>query len=1093
MKPTTLLCVFLVLIFTSSQAQKKKKQEQEQATKPTVTQPKLSSSTLSGLKFRNIGPALTSGRIIDFAVNPDKPHEFYAAVASGGVWKTINAGITYTPIFDKQGSYSIGCITLDPQNPHVVWVGTGENNGQRSVGYGDGIYKSTDGGKSWKNMGLKTSEHIGKIIVHPENSDVIFVAAQGPLWSAGGERGLYKSTDGGKTWEISLETSEHTGVSDIVMDPRDPDVLYAATWQRRRHVHTWISGGPESAVYKSTDGGETWNKAMKGLPSGDVGRIGLAISPINPDYVFAIVEADAKRGGFFRSTNRGASWSKQGKHQTIGLYYQEIFCDPVDIDRIYSMDTYAQVSNDGGKTFTRLGESKKHVDNHALWVNPKNPDHYLMGCDGGIYESFDKAQNWRFHPNLPLTQYYKVSTDNSKPFYYVYGGTQDNSSMGGPSRTIRSAGIFNSDWFITQGGDGFETQVDPENPNIVYSQAQYGVLTRYDRLSGERMPIKPQEGKDEAAYRWNWDAPLLISPHSPTRLYFSANKVFRSEDRGNTWKAISGDLSRQLNRNELPVMGKVWGIDAIAKHNSTSIYGNIVAFDESPIQEDLLYVGTDDGLIHVSENAKDWRKIGTFPGIPNRTYVNFVRASHHNANTVYAGFNNHKNGDFTPYIMKSTDQGKTWTSIANNLPERGSVYCMEEDHVDPNLLFVGTEFGVFVTQDGGKKWTQLKSGLPIIAIRDMEIQERENDLVLASFGRGFYILDDYTPLRQVNSEVLAKKAHIFEIKDALTYVEASSWGSGGATVYAAKNPAFGAVFSYYLKDSPKSLKQQRKEAEKKAIKEKQAIPYPSFEELRAEDDEVPASLIFTLKDQSGAVVRRLSTTPKKGLQRMTWNLRHASTAPVGGSTSGRGRGGSGHLVLPGTYTVEMSLFSGDSLQALAGPKSFQVVPLENTSLPAQNRAEAVAFQTKVSKLRRAIRGAASMHSELNRRVGIIKSTLAQTPEAPLELMSEVRKIEGQLKSLQRTLMGDQSLSSRNYETPPSLLSRVESVVYGLSRSTGAPTQTQKDAYDIAAELFGPVLAELKDIDQKQLKALETKLDGAGAPWTPGRIPSWEKE
>jgi photosystem II stability/assembly factor-like uncharacterized protein len=413
-------------------------------------QPAFNSADFSGLKFRNIGPALTSGRIADFAVREDKPSEYYVAVASGGVWKTVNAGTTWKPIFDAQGSYSIGCVSLDPNNHHVVWVGTGENNNQRSVAYGDGVYRSLDGGQNWSHMGLKDSEHISKILIDPNNSDVVYVAAYGPLWSAGGDRGVFKSMEGGKNWKPVLQVSEHTGIADLVMDPRNPNILYAAAHQRRRHVFTYISGGPESAIYKSVDGGETWTKQTKGLPSVDLGRIGLAISPVNPDYVFAIVEAADGKGGFFRSENRGETFVKRSDYTTSGNYYIEIFCDPVDIDRIYSMDTWFHISDDGGKSFKKLNEKWKHVDNHAFWVNPNDPDYYLAGCDGGIYESWDAGDHWHFKSNLPVTQFYKVSTDNAEPFYHVYGGTQDNFSMGGPSRTINSSGIVNADWYITQ-------------------------------------------------------------------------------------------------------------------------------------------------------------------------------------------------------------------------------------------------------------------------------------------------------------------------------------------------------------------------------------------------------------------------------------------------------------------------------------------------------------------------------------------------------------------------------------------------------------------------------------------------------------------
>ena len=797
---------------------------------------------------------------------------------------------------------------MAPSNSNIIWVGTGENNNQRSVAYGDGVYKSEDGGKSFKNIGLKNSEHIGKIVIHPFNSDVVYVAAYGPLWSKGGERGVYKTTNGGSTWNKVLEISENTGISDIVMDPRDPNVLFAAAHQRRRHVWTYIDGGPESAVYKSKDGGATWDKLSNGLPGGDLGRIGLAISPANPDYVYAIIKASGKAGGFFRSTDRGASWKKMSDYQTSGNYYQEIVCDPLDKDKIFSMNTWLHHTENGGKSFMKTGEKHKHVDNHCIWIDPANTNHWIVGCDGGIYETWDHAANWQFKSNLPLTQFYRVAVDNATPFYNIYGGTQDNNSMGGPSRSLNNAGIVNADWYITNGGDGFESQIDPVDPNIVYAQAQYGWLVRYDKKSGEKIGIQPMPAKDEAPYRWNWDAPLLISPHNSKRLFFCANKVFRSEDRGNTWTAISEDLSRQIDRNKLKVMGRVWGMDAVMKNKSTSIYGNIVAFDESPLKENLLYAGTDDGLIHSTlDGGQNWTKIDGIEGVPDKTYVNAIVASKHNENTVYAAFNNHKNGDFTPYLYTSNDNGKTWTSIAANLPKRGSVYSIAEDHENENLLFAGTEFGVFFTVDKGKEWTQLKSGIPTIAARDLAIQERENDLVVASFGRGFYVLDNYAPLREITPELLKKKSHIFKIKDGLMFVPSNPLGlrgksAQGESYYTAPNPEFGVTFTYYVKDKLKSLKEIRQAKEKELAKAGKDVFYPTMEEILAEDNEEKPYLLFIIKNEKGESVRKIKTGPKSGINRISWNFRLSTTSPIKLSKGKTGRysmADEGPLALPG--------------------------------------------------------------------------------------------------------------------------------------------------------------------------------------------------
>ncbi len=1091
MKRTGLLLLALFIVAGHNlQAQRKKSKNDD-------GKYYLESSLLSGLKFRSIGPALTSGRITDIAVNPDNPFEYYVATASGGVWKTENAGTTFRPIFDSQGSYSIGCVTLDPNNPHTVWVGTGENNAQRSVAYGDGVYRSDDEGRTWKNMGLKNSEHIGKILVDPENSDVIYVAAQGPLWSPGGDRGLYKTTDGGAHWEKVLDISENTGVNDVVMDPRDHNVLYAAAWQRRRRVWGFISGGPESAIYKTTDGGKTWQKLTNGIPSGDLGRIGLAIAPSNPDIIYAIIDGTEQTAGFYRSMDRGASWTKRSGYHTSGNYYQEIYCHPENPDIVYSMNTWAMVTHDGGKTFQRLGEKHKHVDNHCMWIDPANPDHFIMGCDGGLYETWDNAVTWQFKPNLPVTQFYKVTTDNDFPFYNVYGGTQDNASLGGPSRTIDDAGITNADWYNTVFGDGFETQVDPEDPDIVYSQWQYGGLVRYDRKSGEIIGIKPVEGKGEPALRWNWDAPLLISPHSHTRLYFAANKLFRSDDRGDSWKVISPDLSRGIDRNKLPMMGRVWGMDAVQKNRSTSIYGQCVALTESPLQEGLIYVGTDDGLIQVTENGgESWRKIDQFPGVPDMTYVNYLLASQHDVNTVYAVFNNHKSGDFKPYILKSTDRGQHWTHIDATLPERGSVYCLAEDHEDPNLLFCGTEFGVFFTNDGGGHWVQLKGGLPTIAVYDMEIQRRENDLVLATFGRGFYILDDYSPLRHLSKVTLDKEAVIFPVKDAWMYHPKRKLGLHGKafqgeSFFTAENPPLGSVITYYIKEPAKTLKQKRQEEEKKIRKEGGDVYYPTFEQMRAEDQEEAPYLLFTITDDQGNVVRRIKARDSKGIHRVVWDFRYPDTGPVSLHTAKEDNPfeeeEAGFPALPGKYYVSVSRSVNGHFTELAGPEPLVIKGLGWNKLEAKDKEAVLAFEKEVSELYRVVMGADRSLNEMNDWVSLMKKAAKATPAVKLETMEHLRDVEGQLQEVTIRLRGDASLSKREFETPPGIISRVTNVVYNFWYTTSPPTQTMRDNIRIAGEEIEEALATLKQIHQ-DLETVRGELEAAGAPWTPGKLP-----
>jgi len=1091
---TLLFCLFITII---SVGQKKTKPD----TAKSAALGPFQTATFSGMKFRSIGPALVSGRIVDLAVNPENTSEYYVAAAAGGVWKTTNAGITFTPVFDDQGAFSIGCITIDPHNSNVVWVGTGENNNQRVVAYGDGVYKSEDGGKSWKNTGLKNSEHIGNIIVDPKNSDIVYVAAYGPLWSDGGERGIYKTTDGGKTWKAVLTVSQYTGFNEIHIDPRNSNILYAAAHQRQRKVFTYIGGGPESAIYKSTDGGDTWNKIMKGLPADvDLGRIGLAISPVNPDYVYAIVEAADNKGGFYLSTNRGANWEKRSTFSTAGNYYQEIFCDPKDVERIYAVNTYMQVSTDGGKTFRNLGEKSKHVDNHVIWINPSNTQHMLVGCDGGLYESFDAGQNWNFKANLPITQFYKVSLDNSIPFYYVYGGTQDNFSLGGPSRTISTNGIVNSDWFITNGGDGFESQADYADPNIVYAESQYGGLVRYDRRTGESIDIKPVEPANDTPYRWNWDAPLLISQHDHKRLYFASNRIFRTNDQGNTWKAISPDLSRKTDRNRLTIMGRIWGVDAVAKNTSTDIYGQLTTIAESPMDENILYAGTDDGLLHVTTNGgKSWTRVDNIPGVPNQTYVNSIIASNHDKNTAYAAFNHHRYGDFKPYLFKTTDAGRTWTAIQNNLPERGTVYCMAEDHKNPNLLFAGTEFGVYFSIDRGAKWVQLKGGLPIISVKDMEIQKRENDLVIATFGRGYYVLDDYTPLRNLTTADLNKPAFISPVKTGLEYIESSPLGIRGKgfqgeSYWNTPNPKPGAVFTYYIKEDFKTLKERRQEAEKERIKSGLPTFYPSIDSLRMEDLQPSSYLMFTITDNEGSTVRRLRTPAKKGINRITWDFRTDARGAVSftpfNEENAFASPDQGIMVLPGDYKVSLSKFEDSMFTQLVPPQPFKVEALNTAQISASDKQSLYNFGKQVSELYRVVEGTNAYREDLENKLRYMREAALQTPALNPLVIKDIVTLDRRLNEVNRKLNGDVALTKREFEASTSISSRIRGIMGGIISTTVAPTNTFLESYKDAAELFARLLNEVQSV-ANEIKRLEDLLEQNGAPYTPGRLPVWK--
>jgi photosystem II stability/assembly factor-like uncharacterized protein len=1087
---------------TSKNEESKSAPEMKPDQKEEEKKPGMNADTFAGLKFRSLGPAVASGRVMSIAVNPKNKFEYYVGVASGGVWKTTNDGTSWTPVFDGQGSYSIGWVTLDPNDPQVVWVGTGESNSQRSVSYGDGIYRSDDGGKNWQNLGLKKSEHIGRVVIDPRDSKVVYVAAEGPLWGPGGDRGLYKTTDGGKNWKAVLTISENTGVVDVQLDPANPDIVYAAAYQRRRHVYTLIDGGPESAIYKSTDAGATWNKLKNGLPTVDIGRIGLAISPADPNVIYASIEAADGKGGIFRSNDKGATWERKNEFDSGAMYYARVVCDPKNVDRIWVMNVSLRESRDGGKTLERVKELNHHGDNHAIWLDPDDTRHWLLGSDGGMYETYDDAEHWQFKANLPTVQFYDVAIDNALPFYHVCGGTQDNFSWCGPTRTRNVNGIMNSDWYVTTGGDGFRSQVDPEDPNTVYSESQYGVLVRYDVPTGQELVLQPQEGQGEPPLRWNWDSPVIISPHSHTRLYFAANKLFRSDDRGDRWKAISGDLTRQIDRNKLPVMGKVWGTDAVAKNASTSFYGNIVALSESPKREGLIYVGTDDGLIQVtSDGGQNWTKYEKFSGVPDMTYVSRLAASSHDEGTVYAAFDNHKNEDFKPYLLKSADEGKTWTLIAGDLPENGPVLAFAEDPVEANLLFVGTEFGAYFTVDGGQHWVRLKGGLPTIAVRDMVIQAREGDLVIATFGRGFYVLDDLTALRQSSAQSVEQASALFPVKNALLYVERHPLGGPkkgfqGDAFYTADNPPYGAVFTAYLKEKIKTLEEKRQDAEKEAAKKGETAPYPTNDQLRAEAEEEKPKLYFVVYDDSGTAIRRVDGGTDSGFQRVAWDLCYpASTLHehTGEGESFAPASAQGSLVMAGNYSVRMFEKVRGVVTELGSPQSFKVEAEGASSVSAADRAAQEEFNRKVARLYRAVSGALHTADEVETRMKSIREALQDTPAAEKQLGSVADSIEARDREILRALRGDVDLAKRNEQVPTSINDRITSAMENERFSLARPTQTDINAYNIAGAEFSEQLAKLHTLVDVDLSKLEKDMEAAGAPWTPGRVPEWSEK
>ena len=1072
------LSVFLFLPLQTLEAQKRKNKKTPEST-PTVS--------LEAFNLRNVGPAFLSGRIADIKTHPENESVWYVATGSSGVWKTVNAGTTWTPIFDDQPSYSTGCITLDPSNPDVVWVGTGENVGGRHVAYGDGIYRSDNGGTTWKNMGLKKSEHISEIIVHPDNSDVVWVAAQGPLWTSGGERGLYKTTDGGTSWKRVLGNDKWTGVTDIMIDPRNPQILYAATWDRHRTVAALMGGGPGTALYRSDDGGENWTKLTNGLPKSNMGKIGITISPQNPDVVYAAIELDRTQGAVYRSSNRGASWTKMSDTVSGGTgphYYQELYASPHEFDRLYLMNVRVLTSGDGGKTFVQLKEQDKHSDNHAIVFKKDDPNYIMLGTDAGIYETFDNAETWRYIKNLPLTQFYKVAVNNAEPFYHIFGGTQDNGSAGGPSATDEREGIANKHWYKTLFADGHQSATDPVYNDIIYAETQQGGLYRIDLTTGEQVSVQPKAGLGEPHERFNWDAPILVSPHNPKRLYFASYRVWKSESRGDDWEPISGDLTRNEDRLTLPIMGRKQSWDNAWDVGAMSNYNTITSLAESPVQEGLLYAGTDDGFIQVSENGgESWRKIPvTALGLAPRTFVNDIKADLFDANTVYVALDNHKEGDFNPYLFKSTDKGQSWQSISGNIPDRTLVWRMVQDPVKKNLLFAATEFGIYTSLNGGTSWQKL-GGAPTISFRDLTIQKRENDLVAASFGRGFFVLDDYSALREFTEDNLSQKGKLFTPRTAKWFVPRSNIGNTGADYYFAKNPTYGAVFTYHLADEYQTAKEVRKEKETSLNKNKADIPFPGWDALDTERLEEEAQVVLSIQDSQGNVINKISQKASQGSHRMAWNFSHFNPYSISDSPSSY-RGG-GALAKPGTYQASLSLVQNGEVTPLDGPISFEVKALREGVLKGISHEEYNAYLTEITQVYKSISAVRDVLSESGKMHKAMVTALAQAKILPGTLEPKLEALKLDLTRINQSISGSPSRREVGERNPAGIQSFLSNAMVGLRNSYG-PTPLHKKSLKIAKELLVQLRAEVKSISEVRIPEIEAALKAADAPYILGQ-------
>ncbi len=1070
-------------------------------------EPGFNEQTFEGLAMRSIGPAFMSGRISDIAIDPNDQSTWYVGVGSGGVWKTVNAGTTWEAIFENEDAYSIGCVTIDPGNSNTIWVGTGENISGRHVGYGAGVYRSLDGGKNWENMGLPNSEHIGMIRVDPRDSSVVFVAVQGPLWSGGGDRGLYKSTDGGNNWRKVLGDGHgntelddrYTGVSEVHMDPRNPDVMYAVTWQRLRNVAVLLDGGPATGIHKSEDGGETWRELTEGLPDEIMAKTGLAISPQDPDVLYATVELANRTGAMYRSEDRGESWAKGADYAPGGTgphYYNELWASPHKFDRVYHADVNLHVTEDGGKTMQKLAHETKHVDHHAMAFDPNDENYLLVGNDGGLYESYDLGETWRFINNMPITQFYKVAVDYDEPFYNVYGGTQDNNSHGGPSRTDNNIGIRHSDWFVTLFGDGHQSAVDPNNPDIVYAQWQQGNLARYDRKTGENVYIRPQAREGEAPDRYNWDAPILISPHDSATLYVGTQRVWRSTNYGDSWEPISGDLTRNENRVRQPVMGRTWSYDSPWDLYAMSMFNTIVNISESPLVPGLIYAGTDDGLIQVTEDGgQKWRRIDKLPGVPDRFFVNDIKADLHDPDTVYVVVDDHKSGDFSPYVLKSENRGKSWKSIAGNLPERHILWRIVQDHEKPDLLFLGTEFGVFFTVNGGSTWTKLKGGAPNIPFRDLAIQKRENDLVGATFGRSFYILDDYSPLRSVTADMLKNDTVLFPVRRTHWYVpkrplgcsKEGCKGSQGDDFYAAPNPPFGATFTYYLPEAIQSRKDARREVEKDKEKNNENVEFQSWERIIGELREDDPAIIFTVRDAAGNVVRNIEAPVEAGFHRVTWDLRYP---PVEAWVPEDEREEqwiptAGVLVAPGSFSVSMQRRVDGVLSDLDQSQRFDVVSIRKPTLTGSTQEQRVVFDNQVNELARATEGTVKTIDAIVGELDAAKEVLLSSTADP-SLYEIANSIQKRIQAERDRLTNNEARQLYNDFDEMTVTTRLFHARFAPTTNAYGPTPAQCGSLRIARSLYDDVTRQLSNLVDVEYAGLKVALDAAGVPWSPGR-------
>jgi photosystem II stability/assembly factor-like uncharacterized protein len=930
--------------------------------------------SFAGLQFRNIGPATMGGRVDDLAVLESNPAIYYVGTASGGLWKTLNNGTTWEVLFDDlDDAVSIGDIAIAPDDANTVWVGTGENNNRQSGSWGNGIYKSIDGGQTFRHMGLRDSKHIARILVDPVDHDIIYVAALGSLWGPGKERGVFKSTDGGLTWNNVLFVDQDTGATELVQDPSNNKVLYAATYQRRRATWGFNGGGPGSAIWKSSDAGRTWAKLTNGIPSGPLGRIGLDVYRANPNILYARIQHQSD-SGTYRSDDAGLTWRKMSDVNPRPMYFSQIRVDPTNDLRVYVLGVQIHISDDGGKTFIENGTL--HSDHHAMWINPRNSNHIIDGNDGGVGISWDKGRTWEGIYNLDLGQYYHVGFDMETP-YNLCGGLQDNYTWCGPSAVRSRNGIVNDDWYQIQGGDGFEAVIDPNDPDTIYAESQDGNVVRVNRRTNERKTIRPLPNRGESGYRWNWNTPIHISPHSSSTIYVGGNRVFKSTDRGQTWVPISPDLTQNTDRETLALMGVTAKDFTIAKHDGVQSYGNLVQLAESPKQANVLYAGADDGSVNMTKDGgKTWTNVSArFPNMPKNAYVSGLIASAHDANTVYVSFDNHMNDDYNNYVYASVDGGTNFRYIAESLPKGQVVMTIAEDPKNPAVLYAGTEFGLFVSTDRGGSWQRVRSGLPTVPIHEIVFHPRENDMIVATHGRSIWILDDATPIQQAG-EAMRADAFLFDSgRPAMQFNTANDRGFVTDKPFRGRNPTFGAPISYYLKGE---------------------VP--------------PANLALRIRDGAGNVVRTISgddlrNANKAGINRVHWDLRYQplpAQPQQGGGGGGGGFGGgggtNGPFVMPGEYRVTLVVNNKD-----IATKPVRVIG--DTAVQWTDADRKTWHDTALSfhRLQEQANEAADAVTQLGSHYQTLESLLKTAANVPAEARTAIEAAGKQLTDLRRRL------------------------------------------------------------------------------------------